>query len=75
MKTWQQANAEAEPVAGVLLLDRENPERILYRSDTAEATLPAKVVDELLYTYQYQPMDRAGLIWLKQKAAARTSNR
>jgi len=75
VKTWLKSSAEAEPVAGLLLLDRQNPERILYRSDSAEATLPAKVVDELLYTYQFQPMDRAGLTWLKRKAAARMSNR
>lgn len=70
VKTRLMSSAEAEAADGLLLLDKENPERILYRSDRDELTLPSEVATEVLYLYRHQPMRRAGIRWLAQKAAA-----
>jgi predicted GH43/DUF377 family glycosyl hydrolase len=68
---------------GLLLLDRENPERIFYRSvepvegadvadvlRRAEDLIPEKVRRELRFIYQHQPMRREMILWLTEKAKA-----
>ena len=68
---------------GLLLLDRENPERILYRSvepvagkgtadllRRAEKLIPEKVHRELRFIYRHQPMRREMILWLNEKAQA-----
>ncbi|MCH2115446.1 MAG: hypothetical protein MK171_11130 [Pirellulales bacterium] len=70
VKTKVKSSTKAAAADGLLLLDKENPERILYRSDHQELTVPSHVADEVLYLYRHQPMRRAGIQWLAQKAAA-----
>lgn len=66
--TKLQSSAAAKPKSGLLVLDKENPERIFYRSDAAETEAPEKVRKEIAYIYQYQPMARECIKWLKQKS-------
>lgn len=96
---WEGEGSKRKTVSGygVLLLDAENPERVLYRSEKplegktftqrgwvapgsacdasvllaqAEELIPPGVQREVKYLYQYQPLHREMIRWLKDKSEA-----
>ncbi len=69
VKTKLKSAAPAAVVDGLLLLDKENPERVFYRSSCAETDIPEQVKREVAYIYKYQPMARDAVKWLQRKAA------
>jgi hypothetical protein len=70
VKTKMQAAPSCAPAAGILILDQENPERIFYRSDAAGREIPEQVRKEIAHIYKHQPLPRAGIQWLQEKAIA-----
>lgn len=70
VKTKLQSAPDSLPVEGVLIFDKENPERIFYRSEEAGPEIPEPVRQEIAYIYKNQPMARDGIKWLKCKADA-----